>query len=222
MRQKRKWKFFDYVYSYLKFCQEDFYPEHYTAQETWTQSKCKWRPLLESIAFKQNKNNRTYRRQIRTKRKEEKSVRDLDSTVPLWIVLMHFACGDAAQAVNRCPLLTGLSSRWSQSLRWFTSANASGMLSPSEQKSSSTASGISCAQLKKNNNKKKWMSAPPFNRGFKKKSLGAPVSDVVHVPVCVEAFGYASPRDAETRLRTGVSQPWESGHLLHLPPAELL
>lgn len=49
-----------------------------------------------------------------------------------------------------------------------------------------------------------------------------PVSGAVHVPVCVEAFGYASPRDAEMRLRTGVSQPWESGHLLHLPPAELL
>lgn len=66
------------------------------------------------------------------------------------------------------------------------------------------------------------MSAPPFKRGFKMESLGAPVSDAVHVPVCVEAFGDASPRDAETRLRTGVSQPWEGGYLLHLPPAELL
>lgn len=155
MRQKHKWNyFFDYVYSYLKFCQEDFYLEHYTAQkETWTQSKCKWRPLLESIDFKQNKNNRTYRQQVRTKRKEEKSVRDFDSIVPLWIVLMHFSCRDAAQAANPCLLLTGLSSRWSQSLRWFTSANASGMLSPSEQKSSSTLSGISCAQLKKKTKK---------------------------------------------------------------------
>lgn len=42
---------------------------------------------------------------------------------------------------------TWLSSRWSQSLRWFTRAKASGMLSPSEQKSSKTASRRSSAQL---------------------------------------------------------------------------
>lgn len=49
-----------------------------------------------------------------------------------------------------------------------------------------------------------------------------PVSDSVHVPVCVESFGYASTRDVEAWLCAGVSQPWESGHLLHLPPAKLL
>lgn len=52
-----------------------------------------------------------------------------------------------SEAVCSSVSLTGLSSRWSQSLRWLTRAKASGMLSPSEQKSSSTASGRSSAQL---------------------------------------------------------------------------
>lgn len=70
MYQKHICHFLDYVYSYFKFCQEDFYVEHYTAQkETWTQSKCKWRPLLESIVFERYKNNLMYRRQTRGRRK---------------------------------------------------------------------------------------------------------------------------------------------------------
>lgn len=41
------------------------------------------------------------------------------------------------------------------------------------------------------------------------------------LPVCVEAFGYASSGDAEAWLCVGVRQSWEGRHSLHLPPAQL-
>lgn len=133
--------------------------------------------------------------------------------------------------------LTGLSSRWSQSLRWLTRVKASGTLSPSEQKSSSTASGRSSVQLSTTLSTcvQRWLFCSAVNHDTRfplllqirsafegSIKLQALWFGYLSLPVCVESFGDASSRDAKAWLCVGVCQSWEGWHSLHFPPAQLL
>ncbi len=107
--------------------------------------------------------------------------------------------------------LTGFSSRWSQSLRWLTRVNASGMLSPSEQKISITAREMSSVQLTRQKNSIGWI----HNYRFDRTVWFMPV-----LPVCVKSFGHSSSGNVEPLL--WVRDPGKRTDPLHLPPAQLL
>lgn len=111
------------------------------------------------------------------------------------------------------------------------SVKASGMLSPSEQKSSSTANGTSSAQLGTNKKKPQnnlWSKSRPNDPkpdpivlNFQQIAVGQ-LALSISLPVCVESFGDAASRDAEPQLRLAVRQSWVGRRSLHLCPAQLL
>lgn len=91
---------------------------------------------------------------LKHSREEKRVYMILTTTVPFnphQLLVGQTAVGLSTVQVKNWAL-TGLSNRWSQSLRWLMSVKASGILSPSEQKSSSTASGRSSAQLRATDN----------------------------------------------------------------------
>lgn len=115
------------------------------------------------------------------------------------------------------------------------------MLSPSEQKSNSTANGSSSAQLSRisstqlqNSDLNMFLSGSyqnitaagevptVLNDLVSCSCLHHSIVRSIFVPVCVESFCYASSRDGEAWLCVSVCQPREGRHSLHLPPAKLL